>query len=1101
MADMTNEEFKLAAEEAAKNTQSATDFLHNVSQSNIDSYDADALAKIEELLNVSGANLPASQRDLVLTKVAAQKEKLALLEQQAAHETTETPTKEQPTQTETPNAEAPAEETVLSQEDLDKFNAMTSYDLAQEHQRLSELRDRYIQALDRAGIGPAMIDMPEAKESAEKLDNISQQLKKIEAYAKQELSDTDLSYQNPENGDIELLPHNAPTVKDYVAILTGADKNYKYANQATLDAALIEYDRNNGFDAELPKAKEIEENEKKWQQLVPANEKILPKDFENNSGLAVLKATDKTTLNEIIETLRITALTELAAETPDKDAEAAKKRYYQKYAEIAAEYIKTADTTFAGIANDPEQKNKWWQEYAKANKLPLDNLETLQKDAQHQAKFTAFVTSKVYQTLNATYAQKNAVYASRLAQKTGMKNALETAAQNKKSFWQKHPQLMQTVKTGGKTAAVKIGATLGFGIIGATAAQAWQMSNEFKKAIKNTKEENGGKFSPKLLALHFKKNPEAAINVAKSSLLFATAGIATAALVASGAATFGLVGGIAGLAATNAAGGVAIKGLKMAVSSGITAVTGAATWAITRKKLNPKKKELMAILQQHLGNGQEPAKKGFLDRFKRNNDPATKAYNELTKMWKNGDKNLSAKVASLGLSPEQAEQVKALAQEIRGLKIKATTIVASTAIGSAATAYMMDNANSAPTTPSADNSADGLAAGAKIGAAINQGQDGADIADTAAQTHTFDITDSRVTTQANATYVILKQMGLMEGKDFDDLRGGNTHIVKSGMTSYLSKLQLTDAQQAEFQAKLDSGEFDRIADKLKSGHMIIRPGGEVVERDHGWTRPQHSAGHNHNDNGAENAQTKPQVDASQLKGAKLTPDQAQIDPQAKIQMPETIQATGKAKTSGLFSFLHKKHDFDVTITRTGNLNADVENYAYGVALKQQLAKAGVADVNNPSAEQLAAAKQTLEQKGYHITGKITDANGQEHKFKVVRHKDGTINRTVDGQKMSMKTAPNSEVQYATYKHVKLAPNAVVDPQAGENYVSQKADKLRGILKTKENGVDTTYSAVTDGDSGKDFIVKAQNGQSVTREVSNGSNVLKQLAKGSQQQGR
>ena len=269
MADMTNEEFKLAAEEAAKNTQSATDFLYKVSQSNIDSYDADALAKIEELLNVSGANLPANQRDSVLTKVAAQKERLALLEQQTAHETTETPVQESPV-TETPVQESPVaetltEETVLSQEDMDKFNAMTSYDLAQEHKLLSELRDRYIQALDSAGVGPAMIDTPEAKEAAEKLDNISQQLEKIEAYAKQELSDTDLSYQNPENGDIELLPHNAPTVKDYVAILTGADKNYKYANQATLDAALIEYDRNNGFDAELPKAKEIEENENKWQ--------------------------------------------------------------------------------------------------------------------------------------------------------------------------------------------------------------------------------------------------------------------------------------------------------------------------------------------------------------------------------------------------------------------------------------------------------------------------------------------------------------------------------------------------------------------------------------------------------------------------------------------------------------------------------------------------------------------------------------------------------------------------------------------------------------------------------------------------------------------
>ena len=339
MADMTNEEFKQNLAELEKNTSLSKDdvisFLDKLGSLN--GYDAESLDKLVGLIEEIGADMPKNLGDSLSSKIIEQRKVLA-----------------------------------LTQENMNKFDTMTSYDLAQEHQRLSKLRDSYIQSLNKAGVSPAVIDTPEAKEAAEKLDNILNQLKTIEEYAKQGLADTALNYDDPETGDKALLPHNAPVVMDYVAILTGADQNYKYPQEQILQAALAEYDHNNGFTGKLPTAKEIEENEDKWLQIAPANEKLLPEDYKNNASIAILAENDKETLNEVLDTLRVTALTELAAETPDKDATTAKKRYYQKYAEIAAEFMKTAEVTFAGIAKDPEQKNKWWQEYAKANNLPLD---------------------------------------------------------------------------------------------------------------------------------------------------------------------------------------------------------------------------------------------------------------------------------------------------------------------------------------------------------------------------------------------------------------------------------------------------------------------------------------------------------------------------------------------------------------------------------------------------------------------------------------------------------------------------------------------------------------------------------------------------------
>ena len=219
---------------------------------------------------------------------------------------------------------------------------------------------------------------------------------------------------------------------------------------------------------------------------------------------------------------------------------------------------------------------------------------------------------------------------------------------------------------------------------------------------------------------------------------------------------------------------------------------------------------------------------------------------------------------------------------------------------------------------------------------------------------------------------------------------------------------------------------------------------------------------------------------------------------------QTMEVTGHSKSAGLFSFLHHKQDHIFTIEKTGDINKDVENYAYQAAIQEQLQKAGI---QSPNPAQIKAATDLVDQKGYAITGSLTDENGQEHKFKVIRGKDGSITRTVDGEKAKINVTQNGDnkVEYSTFKHVKLPANTVLDPEAqakatagGGTYVAEKMDKLRGVLTTKENNMNTTYKAITDGDTKNDFIVKEQAGKVVeVRKVGNAASVLKQLSQNAQ----
>ena len=187
-----------------------------------------------------------------------------------------------------------------------------------------------------------------------------------------------------------------------------------------------------------------------------------------------------------------------------------------------------------------------------------------------------------------------------------------------------------------------------------------------------------------------------------------------------------------------------------------------------------------------------------------------------------------------------------MAQAIRGLRIKERVTIGGTALGAAATAFFMGNSNDAMADTghgagAAQSNNDGVNYDTDKNIYENmndnefksdstlvedtkqeesqvpyatgmQPQAESELENTASevQTHTFNLTDNKIVEQANATYAILKEMGLID-KDKFPIKPG-IGATSSNMAEYLKQLQLTEEQQKAFQAKLDSGEFDKIQD-------------------------------------------------------------------------------------------------------------------------------------------------------------------------------------------------------------------------------------------------------------------------------------------------
>ncbi|MBQ7633692.1 MAG: hypothetical protein IJS88_06240 [Alphaproteobacteria bacterium] len=1081
MADTTNQEFieKIAAlpnpqEDIKVYDTSVITLLNELNnRTNLDGLDTATLDKFIELLD--GRDLPENLRSLP-EKIINRREELLAQQPQPKTEETIISLQEQPQEKEPNNA---------------PYDALTSRNLLNIYNKIrAEYNRLAVIGQQTFGQNPPLQDSPEAKQLAQKMASFRQEMLDIEKYINKELEETELS------------SHNAPTIKDYVEILTASDENYKYPNQDSLTKALEDYDKDNGLDGEFSNQAQIAEqllkNEQKWTGIVKEN--VIPSGFEEDASLHFLKDTDKETYKEILDTLRAITITELAAVVPCEDEKENTKLFLEKYNETAAQYLGSVSTTIKLIEKDEEQKAKWWKGYCEANNIPLDKIGEISQNPQHIDAFNKYMFSNIYKTMNGIYTERNAIYASRLSQKTGMNRVLNTASHQKLALWQKHPEIMTAVKNGGKSAALSVGMVAALGPIGLTAKQGWQLVGAFKKSYNNYAAQNEGQ--KKSIGGFFKylnNNKEEGIGLLKQTATFAVSAGAVAALYASGALAFGAIGSLSGFGMTNAVASAtqaaAIKLMKMKVTGIITAVAGGATYVVVQQKISPKKKELMEILQKNL-QGQQVENKGLLSFFK-TKDPAKRAYQDLTRLF-NSDEKLMEKIASLNLPAQDKERVMELAKEIKQLKAARGAAVAGTIIGGGM-------ANGEEVKDFIGNllgdgdKTDTLAENTTVGnAASEQPQltdtQQADVIAEEPQTHTFEITDNRVVTQPNATYVILKEMGLMNGKDFDELRGGNTHITQSQMTAYLNKLQLTDTQQQEFQAKLDNGEFDKIKDDLNNHRMVIYAGGEIANGHETINSGSGNTGENVGNTATaktgnaevNSAQASAKSDGNANDGVAVVDKEKSSD---AVHVEKAAEAekkigtvTGKAEEGSWWKRMwHKKHDYDVNMVVTGETDKDVENYAARIAMQSR----GL-PINSESNE-------AIKQDGYTVKGKMTDIDGTSHKFKVnVESKNGytVTTRTIDDVRTKIyKTEDNNRVEL--FKGKKEEASFVGDANG------TKADVVLGSQRN-DAGVQVTY--IQDGDTKKVYSI-SNAGENAGKAVDTGlsakkiTSILKNMGKG------
>lgn len=975
-----------------------------------------------------------------------------------------------------PEPVIPEPEPVDSPETEFDFDNMTSYDLKQE----------YLQALSDYGDFQKRLEQNEDDESARAhARELLDKLIAIESYVKKELDETVLD------------EDNAPVVDDYVEIMTQSDTSYHYEHADELEQKLADYDRNNGLDGELPSAEEIKANEDKWAEITADFKYAVPTEFGSDAGFNALKQEDQETLKETLEIIRTMALTQLSLESPEADQEQALKRYYEKIEELSAQYLGNVNFSLRQVLDSDEEREKWTEQYLADNKITKDEWENIKNNPelyeQHSNKFKKYIFSSIYKTRNCAYAEKNAIFASRLARKTNMPRTPERAAEQKKKMTTKHPLIMAVIREGAKNIAWTAAMATAFGPIGITARQGWKLAGAFKKSWKNYKEQSDGKTSFKGFFKYLNNNREEAINLARQTALFATSATFTAAMAASGTLTFGVLGSLAGIgaqAATHAAAQTTIMGLaKYKAIGAISIAAGLGQYFHVRHESAKAQKGLTEILQKYLPE-QETQKKGLIGKLF-SKSPTKRAISHLTGLIRNGDEKIMAKLEEM--APDMSAQDKEAAMKyINQIKMaKGKSIAAGVGVV-AGSVFMSDTAQElihnevgsilGHDTPNTDaDVATNTDDATPTNLTDEHGTPGQETPEqdtqatepaNSAELHNFALSDAdfaKATEQPNATYVILNRMGVMNNKEFDTLCGNGSHIVQSEMTDYLNKLQLTEAQQQEFQAKLDSGEFDKIADDLNHKRLIILPGGKIVDHSN-WTNAQtlsqgnsvavHTQGNLGNDGNVVTETHTPAADdvATQATPEAPTAETPATDANSAEQAQQTITVTGRAKKAGFLSFLHKKHEYTIEIPQSGNLNNDVENYAGNIAMQEYNAKHPDAPITDPA---------EMKKHGYSITGRIVDANGQEHKFKVKYTDDGNrMVRTIDGERTEVKHVYDTSI--AKYENVEVPANTVGDASG------TKPDRVL-LAQVNSNGQKGTF--VRDGDTGEIHkVTVGENGQ-------------------------
>lgn len=510
------------------------------------------------------------------------------------------------TRSPTPNEDVPATDDTASSEDENEikdhdafYSEMTSFDLKQSYYDLSEK----LANSQNNGISPVDTGL------------ISWEIKKIEEYVQRELS------------EITVDSQNAPIVKDYTDILSKADPQYKYEHAAELEKALIEFDRDNSLDGEIPSAEKINDNKNRWKEISSGMSSAMPQDAADNINMTILQLSDKQTTAETIKVLHTTALIELSLEEPAQDAEKAKQRYNEKLQEVTAQYIANFERNvavypeslnstyllekykkdynispedFAAIQKDNAKTkefydafaeyskvqeniyNKSVEEYLKEKKISHDDWMNADENSNIKQGFIRHNLVKAAQSVNVAYANSLEIYTSRMADKSGMKKSPSEVSQLKKDMTRSHSWLMKVAdavvkkkdiaKKLGKNALISGAVMTAFGTVGLTVKQAVDLRKDFLNSWHNFARQSENDISImkvrdwKGFRNYLKQNPEERVNLnQKTTSLLVSAG-ATAAIIT----TTGLTGGL-GLAGGAVAGltGAAAQNAATAVIQGV----------------------------------------------------------------------------------------------------------------------------------------------------------------------------------------------------------------------------------------------------------------------------------------------------------------------------------------------------------------------------------------------------------------------------------------------------------------------------------------------------------------------------------------------------
>lgn len=970
-----------------------------------------------------------------------------------------------------------------------KYDEMTSYDLL-------KLSNSLTAQLDKAIKNGEDIKSP-------KVVGLQNELKEIEEYAAEQM-----------NGFM-IDEDNAPAARDYLAILTAADASYDY-NEQHLEECLEKYDRKYELDYDMPEAEEIIDNENAWaeitkeeQRKIDAGEFTLPPELEKDAGIQALRKEDPETLKETVNVLHTVALTELSLEEPDEDPKKAMARYHEKMEEVSTKYLTAVNLKLQAIMHSEEETNAWLDEYLKKKKMTKQQWEETQKDPEKakaaKSDFRRYIVSNVYTLTSAAFVEKNDIFASRMAQKTGMSQTPARASALKRTWAQKHPKIVHFVKGGIKNSAWTYGLLYATGPIGLTARSAVTLTNSVITSWHNYKKSDAKSFWQ-----YLKNNKEERFNLGKQAAMFLASGTFTAAMAASGVLTFGALGSLAGLgttaaaqAATHTAANFTLIGLtKMQAMGGLSAVTSAGSFWYARRKLAPKKQELMALLQKYAPAEEQPVKRSLLDKIMRKpKTPVEAMYREITGTFKDlGDE---PKVAAMlqqyapNMSAQDKKAIVELAKEVQNIKAASYGAAAGVALGAGmaeapAIARAFQGDGHEQTSPLASTDHTQEAPTENPPATSTPPQEQAQTQETEAPApeaatpeaqplsadKLADDTDLYKATEQGPTVIYKKliSMGVMKQEDADKIMAeeGRDYIPSRVLRNHLQDdIKMTPEQEKELNDFInDKATFKRLCDEENRLAGINHSNGGNSGHTQGGT--QQAAGGNPN-----GTPTIVKDDKDSDAGDATTiVDKEGADPKNKVNQEAIARVTGKIKNhTGATAFLYQKHEHETTLNlsklaeRLGKKPEDLTEQDVLNAKTDAYAKTYIMEKKNIEASQLSTTN-------YSTTGRIVDENDVEHKIKVKNHYNEntgvqTYTRKVETEHGTERTTVNSvhhgdgtQTSFGKFKNAYLDGSTVGDADGGND------EKIAQVIDSQGN----SRTFIRDGKTGDLYEVTRIKGQ-------------------------